>query len=148
MWLFRELDSQSAAGLWTLPCPSWSFTAGYNRELLPGPGTILRAVPPSGRRPTDQPTYKLCGWTSVCPSSRSGPTSPSKAVEGGVAPFRRTRPGSSGNNSPPAESHFFLSSSSSPSSTLTCSVPFFSFAHCCLVACDCASSGFLRARPR
>lgn len=57
-----EDDSQSAAGPWTPPCPSWSFTAGYNRELLPGPGTILRAVAPTGRFPADLPTRNSAVW--------------------------------------------------------------------------------------
>lgn len=148
VWFFSIFDSQSAAGLWTPPCPSWSFTAGYNRELLPGPVTILRSVPPTGRRPTDLPTWNSAVLTSVRPSSLSGPTSLSFHSSGG-----RSSSVLEEESRAATTAHLLkvTSSYSSPSSTSS-PVPFFSSAHCCLVpgclACDCASSGFLRARPR
>lgn len=99
-------------------------------------------------RPTD---LELSGWTSVCPSSRSGPTSLSFHSGGGRSCSVSKEETGSGNNSPPAESHFFPSSFPSPFATST-PVLFFPSAHCCLasvwLACDYVSSGFLRARPR
>lgn len=154
LWLFRTRysgDSQSAAGPWTPPCPSWSFTAGQSREPLPGPGTILRAVPPTGRRPTDRPTdLELCCWTSVRPSSRSGPKSLSFHHGGGRScsvPGKETRAAGAA-----AAAAHLLKVTSSPVSFLPPppppphlfpSSPFlFSFARCCLVF-ECA-----RARLR